>query len=336
MDYQSRLESAQSLSSEERSKLISALTALGDTLSEKIPSPRLKELLNKQVGCPHCGEKHYYRYGQDKGSERFKCKECLKTFTEYTGTWQERLHKKELVEEYILMMSEQKSLDKISATLHINKKTAFDWRYKILNTFNQDQGDSFSGIVESDETFFEDSEKGNRHLDRPGRKRGTNPKRPGISDDKATVIVTADRKNGLNMTFCGHGRLTKKEIVESLNKPLPPDTILCSDGHVSYKGYASDNHLKHVVLRADLKPHVKKGGFHIQHINSLHNRLKKWIGSVFWGVFTKLLQNYLNWFKVKETILKTAQDQATDLLKLSMENIKRNKKKDTGYNAVFN
>lgn len=33
MDYQSRLESAQSLSSEERSKLISALTALGDTLS---------------------------------------------------------------------------------------------------------------------------------------------------------------------------------------------------------------------------------------------------------------------------------------------------------------
>lgn len=293
-------------------------------------------MLNKQVGCPHCGEKHYYRYGQDKGSERFKCKECLKTFTEYTGTWQERLHKKELVEEYILMMSEQKSLDKISATLHINKKTAFDWRYKILNTFNQDQGDSFSGIVESDETFFEDSEKGNRHLDRPGRKRGTNPKRPSISDDKATVIVTADRKNGLNMTFCGHGRLTKKEIVESLNKPLPPDTILCSDGHVSYKGYASDNHLKHVVLRADLKPHVKKGGFHIQHINSLHNRLKKWIGSVFWGVFTKLLQNYLNWFKVKETILKTAQDQATDLLKLSMENIKRNKKKDTGYNAVFN
>ena len=212
MDYQSLLESAQSLSSEERSKLISALTALGDTLSEKRPSPRLKELLNKQVGCPHCGEKHYYRYGQDKGSERFKCKECLKTFTEYTGTWQERLHKKELVEEYILMMSEQKSLDKISATLHINKKTAFDWRYKILNTFNQDQGDSFSGIVESDETFFEDSEKGNRHLDRPGRKRGTNPKKPGISDDKATVIVTADRKNGLNMTFCGHGRLTKKRL----------------------------------------------------------------------------------------------------------------------------
>jgi transposase-like protein len=336
MNYQAVFESAQSLSAADRAMLISALTGLGDILSEKTPSPRLEELLNKQACCPHCGEKHYYRYGKDKGSQRFKCNECHRTFTEYTGTWQEGLHKKVLVDQYILMMSEQKSLDKISAALHINKKTAFDWRHKILETFNQDEGDSFSGIVESDETFFEDSEKGNRHLDRPGRKRGTDPKKRGISDDKATVIVTADRKNGLNMTYCGHGRLTKKEIVESLNKPLPPNTILCSDGHVSYKGYAIDNHLKHVVLRADLKQHIKKGGFHIQHINSLHNRLKKWIDNVFWGVSTKYLQNYLNWFKVKETILKTAQDQAADLFKLSMEKIKGKSEKVQIYNAVFN
>lgn len=336
MNYQSIFASAQSLSASDRSKLISALTELEDSFSETPLSPRLEELLNKQGGCPHCGEKHYYRYGKDKGSQRFKCNECGRTFTEYTGTWQERLHKKELVDQYILMMSEQKSLDKISAALHINKKTAFDWRHKILDTFNQDEGDSFSGIVESDETFFEDSEKGNRHLGRPGRKRGTEPKKCGISNDKATVIVTADRKNCLNMTCCGHGRLTKKEIVDSLRTPLPSDTILCSDGHVSYKGYANDNHLKHVVLRADLKQHVKKGGFHIQHINSLHNRLKKWIGSVFWGVSTKFLQNYLNWFKVKETILKNAQDQAADLFKLSMKNIKEKERKTIICNAVFN
>ncbi len=35
--------------------------------------------------------------------------------------------------------------------------------------------------------------------------------------DKVTVIVTADRKNDLNMTFCGYGRLTKAEITESLH-----------------------------------------------------------------------------------------------------------------------
>ena len=63
-----------------------------------------------------------------------------------------------------------------------------------------------------------------------------------------------------------------------------------------------DNKLKHVVLRADLKKFVKKGGYHIQHINELHNRLKKWIDSTFWGVSTKYLQNYLNWFYMREKL----------------------------------
>lgn len=31
--------------------------------------------------------------------------------------------------------------------------------------------------------------------------------------------------------------LTKEEIVESLNKSLSPDTVLCSDGRVNYKDY---------------------------------------------------------------------------------------------------
>lgn len=315
MTYQEILAAAQTLSETERVSLVSALSSGSVSLSD---SPRLSQLLDKQGSCPHCGGRHYYRFGKDKGAQRFKCKDCGRTFTEYTGTWQEGLHKKGLVGRYLELMAGQKSLDKISAALHINKKTAFDWRHKILGTFKQDKGGSFSGIVESDETFFEESEKGNRHLERPARKRGTDPKNRGISDNKSKVIVTADRKNDLNMTCCGKGRLTKADIAESLETPLDKDVILCSDGHVSYKGYADDNHLKHVVLRDDLKQRVKQGRFHIQHVNSLHSKLKKWIASVFWGVSTKYLQNYLNWFKVVETVLKKESNQANALLRLSM------------------
>jgi hypothetical protein len=32
----------------------------------------------------------------------------------------------------------------------------------------------------------------------------------------------------------------------------------------------------------------------------MHNRLKKWINNRFWGVSTKYLQQYLNWFRIKE------------------------------------
>lgn len=315
MTYREILEAALSLSPSERDSLVSSLSS-SSCIGKS--SPRLSQLLDKQGSCPHCGGKHYYRFGKDKGAQRFKCKDSGRTFTEYTGTWQEDLHKKELVGRYLELMSEQKSLDKISATLKINMKTAFDWRHKILRTFKQDDGSSFSGIVKSDETFFEESEKGNRHLARPPRKRGSDPKNPSISDDRAKVIVTADRKNDLNMTCCGHGRLTKKDIAESLHTPLPKDVVLCPDGHASYKGYASDNRLKHVVLREDLKQRVKLESFHIQHVNSLHNRLKNWIAVTFWGVATKYLQNYLNWFKAIETVLKNEKNQTEALWKMAM------------------
>lgn len=107
-----------------------------------------------------------------------------------------------------------------------------------------------------------------------------------VSKDKATVIVTVDKKKDLNMAFCGYERLTKVEISENLCTPLPKGSVLCSNGHTSYKGYAMDNHIEHVAIRADLGQHVKRGDYHMQHVASLHSRLKKWLNGTFWGVAT--------------------------------------------------
>jgi len=301
MRFQEVLALAQSLSKEEQLQLVISLTQPHDNDSDVFTS-RCKALINKQEACPHCGGRHYFRYGKMRGLQRFKCKDCGRTFTEYTGTWLDGIHKKSLAAPYMSLMIEHSSLDKIRRQLNINKKTAFDWRHKILSSYEQDTGAQFEGVVESDETFFEHSEKGNRHMQRPARKRGTDLKKRGISTDKAAVIVSADRNRSLKMTLSTMGRITKSDIEESFQKPLPAATILCSDGHVSYKGYSKDNNLKHIVLRADLKQHVKKGGYHIQHVNELHNRLKKWISNTFWGVSTKYLQNYLNWFYMREKL----------------------------------
>jgi len=299
MRYQEVLALAKTLSKEEQLQLVVSLTQ-PQSSDINVFRGRCNALINKQESCPHCGGKHYIRFGQMRGSQRFKCKDCGRTFTEYTGTWLGGIHKKSLAEPYLSLMIEHYSLDKIRKRLNINKKTAFDWRHKILSSYEQDKGSEFEGVVESDETFFEQSEKGSRHLHRKSRKRGGEGKTRGIGANKAAVIVSADRNKSLKMTLSTMGKITKSDIAESFEKPLPQETILCSDGLVSYKGYAKDNKLKHIVLRADLKQHVKKGGYHIQHINELHNRLKKWISGTFWGVSTKYLQNYLNWFYMRE------------------------------------
>lgn len=319
MDYQELLLSVRLLPQADQTKLLNELMG---TSQEEYLSIRKEQLFNKQVGCPHCTSKSYYKFGTDKGCQRFKCKGCMRTFTEFTGTWIDGLHKKSQVTEYIDLMIEGKSLDKISAQMGINKKTALDWRHKILSALEQDSGDKMEGVVESDETFFEESQKGSHTMTRKARKRGKSSKDKktrGISSNKAAVIVTADRKGNLNMCVATTGRISKEDIFRSIEKPLPQDAILCTDGHVSYKGYAMDNKLKHIALRGDLKQHVKHGVYHIQNINNIHGRLKKWIDNQFWGVSTKYLQNYLGWFRINEK-LKGSVNQKKELITASLQN----------------
>jgi len=77
-------------------------------------------------------------------------KQDKRTFTEYSGTWLAGIHKKGLVNDYLDLMHEKKSLDKIKSALQINKKTAFDWRHKILSSFQEVEKQDFNGIIEFD------------------------------------------------------------------------------------------------------------------------------------------------------------------------------------------
>ena len=210
-----------------------------------------------------------------------------------------------LLVEYIGLMVDGKSLDKISKALHINKKMVFGWRYKILSSLSQDSGDDMKGIVESDETFFEGSEKDNRHLTRKAHKRGrssflSQKKTRGVSS--AVVIATADRSRSMNLRVVTMGRIGKGDIMRSIEKPFPAHSIFCTDKHISYKGFVIDNQLEHVTLRVDLNQRVKQGIYHIQNVNPIHNRLKKGIDNTFWGVSTQYLQNYFGWFRWNEKL----------------------------------
>ncbi len=213
-----------------------------------------RENLNNKIGsCPHCSSKKYRKHGVDKGSQRYYCNSCKKTFTEYTGTWLAGIHKKELVTDYLKLMEHELSLDKIKVSLGINKKTAFDWRHKVLSGLEDIDKGSFKGITESDDTFFLQSSKGNKLQDRKPRKRGGAANKRGISNQQVAVIVTADRDSELDLSVARLGRIKKTDIDLAIGKRVTEETILCSDSHVSYKGFAIDNAIEHHAVRANLK-----------------------------------------------------------------------------------
>ena len=289
-----------SLSIEEQKNLLIELSEIKANSDYNLLEINRIKLDEKQGVCPHCGNHKYIRHGKDSGVQRYKCKSCQRTFTPFTGTWLAQIHKKEKLVPYLKLMQKGLSLEKIRKELKINKKTAFDWRHKINYSLENLDNQDFIGITESDETFFLHSETGSGKIIRKSRKRGKQVKKSGISDEQVAVIVTTDRKGAISLNVAGFGRITKDKIESSIGNKINKQTILCSDGHASYKGFASDNSLEHHILRANLKEFVKEGKYHIQNVNSMHSRLKTWINRDFYGVATKYLQNYLNWFRLKE------------------------------------
>jgi len=289
-------------------------------IQSKVIEARRNKLDNKQGTCPHCGSCKYTMYGTDKGSKRYRCKSCKRTFTEYTGTWMARIHKKHLIGEYMKLMEQEKSLDKIKSHLGISKQTAFDWRHKILSGIEHSDKGTFQGITESDDTFFLHSEKGSKHISRAPRKRGGTAKKRGINNEHVAVLVTADRVSEIDLTVVRLGRIKKKDINQAIGDRVSEQTILCSDSHVSYRGFAIDKKIEHHPIRADLKQYVKKKIYHVQHVNSIDSRLKKWIESRFGGVSTKYLQKYLNWFRTKE-ILKESNNFIEEFTLKSLEDL---------------
>lgn len=302
MEIEKLKEKILSLPVEQRDRLLKEIGDLTKSGDLAAIASRRHEFDNKLGACPHCSHHKYVRFGKDKGAQRYKCKSCHRSFTEYTGTWMAGLQRKDMVAGYLKLMVEEKSLDKIVSALGINKKTAFDWRHKILASLRTKDGDDFTGITESDEAFFLRSEKGMKVKNRTPRKRGGKSGKRGISNDQVAVIVTQDRKSGLDLSVATLGRIGKADIVNAIGKRIKKEnTILCSDSHHSYKGFAKDAKVEFHPVNVSKGERVK-GAFHVQHVNSTHNRIKKWIGSTFWGVSTKYLQQYLNWHVLKEKI----------------------------------
>lgn len=193
-------------------------------------------------------------------------------------------------------MVEGYTLPKIAERLKIHISTAFYWRHKILSALGSLGFNQLQGIVESDETFFRESMKGNEITHRKPKKRGEKDEKRGISNLKIAVVVAQDRNGSVIARKAGTGRVRAEEIDTVIGEYIHPSALLCTDTATNYKKFARIKGLQHETVNERQKQRVKKGIYHIQHVNNFHNRLKTWMER-FQGVATKYLDNYLYWFR---------------------------------------
>ncbi|MED4727222.1 IS1595-like element ISAnmi1 family transposase [Aneurinibacillus migulanus] len=257
---------------------------------------------SKGFNCAHCKSNSVVRFDKYNGRQRYKCKNCGKTFSDLTNSPLQGTHYPEKWIQFIDCMLKGMSLRESSKELGVHHVTLFYWRHKVLAALEQMQIEQFEGILEVDETYFLFSEKGKKNInDRKPRKRGGVSQFRGISKEQVCVIVGRDRnKNTVSKVAC-LGRIEKTQVEKTIGRFISNDAILCTDGWRGYKTYAIEKGLVHYRIDTKKTGYVIKGLFHIQNVNNYHGRLKQWLDR-FKGVASKYLNHYLAWFHFLETI----------------------------------
>jgi hypothetical protein len=215
-----------------------------------------------------------------------------------TNTPWARLRHKNKWLSYLNTMCDSKVLRVAAKECQINLKTSFRWRHRFLSIPAETMASELEGIIEVDETLFRYSEKGNKHLSRKARKRGTKASKPGRYKDDWIPVLTA-RDRGKHIIESILPEVTTKQLVFDLKGKVVEDSVLCSDGYRAYIECSKQLNLIHKRLDVAGGVRVLEGVFHIQNVNALHSRLKGWM-SKFHGVATKYLDHYLGWHRLFE------------------------------------
>jgi len=271
--------------------------------SKQVRTDDLAGLAHRRVestGCPHCEGHELVLWGSANGLPRYRCKTCRRTFNALTKTPLARLRKKNKWLEQSKAMIDGASIAKTAERCGVHYTTAFRWRHRFLGCLSHDKPKTFSGIVESDETFILESYKGKRSdMPRAPRKRGGKAAKRGLSAEQIPVIVARDRKGAT--TDAVLPKLNRVSIAAALGGIVTPANQFCCDGGTAIVAFARRAAIPAHVVPAPGNPSPQAPDFHINNVNAYHSRLKEWMRR-FHGVATKNLPNYLGWRRALEAL----------------------------------
>ena len=252
--------------------------------------------LQDRCCCPRCQSINVVKNGHKDNIQRFKCKDCGKTFTFSNNTILFSTKKDlETWKQYCECFLDKKPLRRCAEVCGISLETAFRWRHKILDALQNMQSEvTLKGIVESDETFFDLSFKGtkkeNFSIPRESRHRGHSNSVRGLSCEQVCVPCLVNHE-GLSVGQISNlGKPKVQHLEKVINGKIEQGSVFVTDSLRGYQKVAVSNELVHVRIP---RGKHKSGAFNIQTVNSYHSELKRLVDHYFKGVATKYLNNYI-------------------------------------------
>jgi len=257
----------------------------------------IDEIRSRTRRCPRCACERCYRHGHANDLQRFRCCSCGRTFNDLTGTPLARLRLKGKWLDYLGASLDSQPVRTAAKRVGVHRNTAFRWRHRFLERVKHDRPAQLTGIVEADEMFLLESQKGSRKLSRKARKRGGRASRCGISRELDCILVARDRSGATVDAVTGRGALKPAQLTEHLLPKLDPQVLLVTDANAAYRAFARTHCIAHRWVNLSAGQRVRRsteGAIHVQNVNAYHSRFRAWLAR-FHGVASHRLPNYLGW-----------------------------------------
>ena len=144
--------------------------------------------------CPCCGKtgEHLIKKGFQHGKQRYMCKACGKKFTYDIN--QITAHSHQPVDAWITVIEDtlaMKSLDETAGKIGVCHETAFNMRHKLLAYLETmiETAKPPDELVETDETYVTESQKGVKCKNRKPRKHGESASKRGLSNEQYCIYL---------------------------------------------------------------------------------------------------------------------------------------------------
>jgi len=250
----------------------------------------------RPCACRRCASTKVVKNGTQNGLQRYLCRDCGKSFNALTGTPLSRLRDKDLFEAYAQCIRKGHTVRKAAAAVGLTLDKSLRWRHRFLSEVDTHQPKTVTGILDVDETYFRESQKGSRKLTRPARKRGCKASGRGRKGTDWVPVLVGRARGQAFTTDRVLGRLTGAEVTDELKDAIAPrETILCTDGHLAFLHLQRTLGVQTKSFVASYHGPVLDKVYHAQSANNSHEWLKTWIQRKLRGVATKHLPNYLAW-----------------------------------------
>ena len=259
---------------------------LKEEVENRVKKKKIANILEtskNELKCPFCNSQNHIRWGKRNDMQRYKCKNCSKTFNSLTQTPLARLRKKGRWLKYSNCLKDGLTIREAAKESGIHKNTSFRWRHRFVANLKEIKARSLGGIVETGELTLKESFKGSKKIDfsKPLKRRDV------------YVIYCIDRTNNI-MDITDKG-FTLNLLNNELKDKIKIDSLVYSQDRVEYNFFCKENKLKHINIQNNnhsLSQIIK--------LDSYRDKFIHWVKKYFRGVATKYLENYVSWFRSLE------------------------------------